>query len=163
MSTIPVEYVPAWFPGANFQRIAKVNRELAFDMRYLGYHAAKDAYVSYHKLWSESSYTKCSTYAGERSPRWKSCFEGHGRGRPFGYLERHRRYFSCWYVIAIPFPILQTNHIACSSWNRHGAPNIACTNRTCSPSPSHRSQEQWLISSIVCYCIPRCKISCMKN
>ena len=43
---ILVEYIPAWFPGANFQRIAKANRQLVGDMRYLGYDAAHAAHVS---------------------------------------------------------------------------------------------------------------------
>ena len=46
---ILVEYIPAWFPGANFQRIAKANRLLADDMRYLGYDAALAAHVSLNK------------------------------------------------------------------------------------------------------------------
>ena len=51
MLVTPVEYVPAWFPGANFQRIAKINRELASDIRYLGYHAAQEAFVSHNDLY----------------------------------------------------------------------------------------------------------------
>lgn len=48
MLLLSVQYVPSWFPGAHFQRIAKTNRELASDIRYLGYHAAQDAHVSYY-------------------------------------------------------------------------------------------------------------------
>ncbi len=46
---ISVEYIPAWFPGANFQRIAKANRKLITDIRYLGYDAAQTAHVSLNK------------------------------------------------------------------------------------------------------------------
>ena len=47
--TPSVEYIPAWFPGASFQRIAKVNRPLFADIRYLGYDAAHAAHVSLNK------------------------------------------------------------------------------------------------------------------
>ena len=45
---ISVEYIPAWFPGANFQRIAKANRQLVHDIRYLGYDVAHAAHVSFN-------------------------------------------------------------------------------------------------------------------
>jgi hypothetical protein len=49
---ILVEYVPSWFPGAQFQRIANANRKRADDIRYLGYRAAQEAYVSHSKSFS---------------------------------------------------------------------------------------------------------------
>lgn len=45
-----VEYIPAWFPGAGFQRIAKANCQLFADIRYLGYDAAHAAHVSLNKI-----------------------------------------------------------------------------------------------------------------
>ena len=44
-----VEYIPAWFPGASFQRIAKANRPLIADIRHLGYDAAHAAHVRLNK------------------------------------------------------------------------------------------------------------------
>ena len=69
-SIVLVEYLPAWFPGARFQRIAKKNQELARDIRYLGYHAAQDAYVSgNHCPLSCHLHTNRFICAGEWSPR----------------------------------------------------------------------------------------------
>ena len=56
-STTSVEYIPAWFPGANFQRIARNNRRLVGDMRYLGYNAATEAHVSLNTSRSILSYS----------------------------------------------------------------------------------------------------------
>jgi len=52
-----VEYIPAWFPGANFQRIANKIRPLVADMRYLGYDAAHEAHVSHNNSCSILSYS----------------------------------------------------------------------------------------------------------
>ena len=52
-----MEYIPEWFPGANFQRIASNNRRLAVDMRYLGYNAATEAHVSLNTSRSILSYS----------------------------------------------------------------------------------------------------------
>jgi len=44
-----VKYIPAWFPGASFQRIAKANRQLIGDIRYLGYDVAHAAHKNGHR------------------------------------------------------------------------------------------------------------------
>ena len=59
VQTFPwLRYVPAWFPGASFQRVAREARTLASAMKEAPYDAAKQAIVSLTCI--DSSRVECS-------------------------------------------------------------------------------------------------------
>lgn len=43
--SLSVKHIPAWFPGAGFQKIAEKGLQLSHDMRYVPYEASKDKIV----------------------------------------------------------------------------------------------------------------------
>ena len=47
---LTVQYIPEWFPGASFQRLARKCRELIFDMQTLPLDFAKRNMASLHPL-----------------------------------------------------------------------------------------------------------------
>ncbi len=119
--TLAVKYIPAWFPGAEFQRIAQKGLQLSHDMRYIPYKNSRDKIVRassafrtsflYSLKWSQVKWKRQSVVnVGPHRTifdwRWQTRVDARGRWPDLSYYWNGIRWSARHSILFIFIPLM---------------------------------------------------------